>query len=242
LIRQLSTRKAERFRRWRVGLVKRIDEEIEMSVIRTLGASLAVLVAGTGMAAAADIPGYVPPPAEQIYTPAPAFSWTGPYLGVQGGYGWAQSRIADTANTIGASGWQGGAYAGYNFQFNNNVVLGLEGDVNISGHRGTNAGESIANPWNGSVRARAGYAVDRFMPYVTGGLAFGSLRANDGLTSETATKAGWTVGAGVEAAVTDNVTARLEVRHTDLGTHTFGNVGPTTYTSNDVMVGVGFKF
>jgi len=213
-----------------------------MSVIRTLGASLAVLVAGTGIAAAADIPGYVPPPVDQVYTPAPAFSWTGPYLGLQGGYGWGRSAIADSANSINANGWQGGAYAGYNFQFQNNMVLGLEGDVNVSGHRGTNAGETVANPWNGSVRARAGYAVGRFMPYVNGGLAFGSLRANDGATNETATKAGWTVGAGVEAAVTENVTARLELRHTDLGTHTFANVGPTTYKSTDLMVGVGFKF
>lgn len=215
-----------------------------MFVIRTLAASAAALIATAGIAAAADLGGYVPPPEAPIYTPTPAFSWTGPYLGLQGGYGWGSSTLDDTpSNTLSVNGWQGGAYGGYNFQFQNNLVLGLEGDVHLSGKSGSNAGETVSNPWNGSVRARVGYAVDRFMVYGTGGLAFGQIKATDGVNTESATKAGWTAGLGVETAITQNVTAKLEYRHTNLGSASFGApFGNTSYTSNDVMVGVGFRF
>ena len=79
-----------------------------MSRIHIAGASVLALVAGAGVAAAADIPNYEAPPAA-AYSPAPAWSWTGPYVGLQGGYGWG-------AGTVTNNGWLGGAYAGYNFQ------------------------------------------------------------------------------------------------------------------------------
>lgn len=208
--------------------------------IRTLGTTAAAVIASAGMAAAADLGNYVPPPEAPIYSPVSAFSWTGPYVGLQGGYGWGKGTIDDNAVTT--KGWQGGAYGGYNFQFQNNVVLGIEGDVNMSGEKGTNAGETVSNPWNGSVRARVGYAADRFLVYGTGGVAFGSIKATDGSVTEETTKAGWSAGLGVETAVTDNVTARLEYRHTNLGTADLPTLGPTKYTSNDIMVGVGFRF
>jgi outer membrane immunogenic protein len=218
--------------------VKRIDEENEMLRIRTLGASLGAsllaTVAGVGVAAAADIPGYVPPPAE-TYNPAPAWSWTGPYVGLQGGYGWGGS-------TIGNSGWLGGAYMGYNFQTATNWVVGIEGDASATGKSGTAATITVSNPWNATVRGRVGYAFDRFMVYGTGGVAFGGVNSNQSSNSESATKAGWTVGAGVEALLTQNITGRLEFRHTNLGTATFPTNNPVAYNSNDIMVGVGFKF
>ena len=206
--------------------------------IRTLGAmgtSLIALVAGTGLAAAADFPNYEPPPAA-VYNPAPAFTWTGPYVGLQGGYGWG-------GGTIGTSGWIGGAYAGYNFQTGTNLVLGIEGDISATGKSGSSGGQTITNPWDGTIRARVGYAVDRFMIYGTGGAAFGKISSNDGSAPvESVSKVGWTAGVGVEAAVTDNVTARVEFRHTNLGTATFATDPAVTYTSNDVLVGIGFKF
>ncbi len=215
--------------------------------IRTLGAiggSLIALVAGTGLATAADIYQSPPPAATpDYYTPAPAFSWTGAYLGLQGGYGWGSSLTQLPAdNTVKTSGWQGGAYGGFNWQTPGALVVGVEADINASGEKGTNAGTTISNPWNGSVRGRLGVAADRFLIYGTGDVAFGKIQATDGITTESANKAGWTAGLGVEAAVTDNVTARLEFRHTNLGNVNLPTFGPTNYKSNDVMVGVGFKF
>ena len=215
--------------------------------IRTLGAigaGLFAIVAGAGIATAADIYQSPPPAAgPDFYTPAPAFSWTGAYLGLQGGYGWGSSDNELPAdNTVKTNGWQGGVYGGYNWQTPGALVLGIEADVNASGEKGTNAGTTISNPWNGSVRGRLGVAADRFLIYGTGGVAFGNVKATDGITTESATRTGWTAGVGVEAAVTDNVTARLEYRHTNLGSATLPTFGPTSYRSNDVMLGVGFKF
>ncbi len=186
-----------------------------------LGASLLTVVAGAGVALAADLPNYEPPPAA-AYSPAPAWSWTGPYAGLTGGYAWGTAAPGTSS-----SGWVGGAYLGYNLQTNQNLVVGVEGDVTAT--------SKASNPWNGTFRGRLGYAWDRFMLYGTAGVAVGGV--HDTGTPSSATKVGWTAGAGLEAAITDNVTGRIEYRHTDLGTH-----AGSSYTSNDVLVGVGFKF
>ncbi|HVY19554.1 MAG TPA: outer membrane beta-barrel protein [Bauldia sp.] len=197
--------------------------------IRTLLATAAVgtlaTAAGAGIAAAADLPNYVPPPAA-AYTPAPAYSWTGPYAGLVGGYAWGTTP-----------GWEGGGFLGYNLQTNQNLVVGLEGDVTFANRDGLSNGLAVHNNWNGTLRGRIGYAMDRFMVYGTGGLAVGGLSSSS--TSESATKVGWTAGAGIEAALTDKVTGRVEYRHTDLGAFPTGG---SNVVSDAVMVGVGFKF
>ena len=206
--------------------------------IRTLGASALMLAVGSLAANAADAPGapvYEAPPPAVTYNPTPAFSWNGPYVGLTAGYGWG-------SGTGSPKGWLGGAYAGYNFQTNSNLVLGVEGDFTFTGKSGTSAGSTISNPWNGTLRARAGFAWDRFMVYGTGGVAFGQVKSVTGGTTETANKVGWTAGIGVEAAITQNVVGRVELRHTNLGTANFTSPGPVSSSSNDVMVGIGFKF
>ena len=189
-----------------------------MVSIRTIGVSALALVGSAGIALAADLPNDQAPPASQVYNPAPAFDWTGPYVGLTGGYGWGTS-----------DGWLGGAYAGYNFQVNPNWVVGLEGDVTATG--------KSSNGWDSTLRGRVGYAYDRFLLYGTGGVAFGDIKHAGASTTRT----GWTIGAGVEAALTSNMTGRLEYRHTDLGTATVGGLA-INQTSNDLMLGVGFKF
>jgi outer membrane immunogenic protein len=208
--------------------------------IQTIGASLLALVAGAGVAAAADLqPTYTPPPTA-AYSPAPAWSWTGPYLGLQGGYAWGGSSVTN-------NGWTGGPYAGYNFQTSNNIVIGIEGDLSLTNKSGTGTGAftgiTAGNRWNSTVRGRLGYAFDRFMVYGTGGLAVGGVSAKTTTTSESATKVGWVAGAGIEAALTDTITGRVEFRHTALGSETFPGAGSTlSYNSNDILVGIGMKF
>jgi outer membrane immunogenic protein len=121
-------------------------------------------------------------------------------------------------------------------------VVGVEGDINASGKSGTSATTTVSNTWNGSVRGRVGVAVDRFLVYGTGGVAFGNVKVASGAGSEAATKVGWTAGLGAQAAVMENVFLRGEFRHTNLGTTAFPLNGSTTYYSNDVTVGVGFGF
>jgi outer membrane immunogenic protein len=214
------------------GVAASVNEERIMR-IRTMGAGVIALTVSAGAALAADLPRYQPPPAAPVYTPTSAFNWTGPYVGLTGGYSWGSGN---------GNGWLGGAYLGYNFQLDPNWVAGIEGDFTFNGKTNTSGPNTFSNPWNSTVRGRIGYAYDRFLFYGTGGVAFGSQKVTGANNAET-TKVGWTAGLGAEAALTNNVTARVEWRYTDLGSTTYSN-GPVTVggTSNDLMLGVGVKF
>jgi len=222
-----------------------------------------VAIVGTTGAHAADAIVYEEPVA--VVAPAPVFSWTGGYLGGQVGYGWGKSRFSDdfTAN-LKPDGFLGGLYAGYNFDMGNNFVLGVDGDVtynNLKDSYSVLAPDGLTDSiesklrWSGAVRARAGLAMDRFMPYIAGGVAFGSVKntlsVSDGINevsaSQSKTHTGWTAGAGVDYAATDNVIVRLEYRYTDYGHKDYdfdlgaGSVREK-FKTNEVRLGVAYKF
>lgn len=177
-----------------------------------------------------------------------AYDWTGPYIGLQGGYGWDETDVNGNGDcgcvgrppplaidsdpveppgndgSIGLEGFVGGVHAGYNWQ-PDSFVLGIEGDIEYSdmdGDTDTPFGtikEDI--DWIGSLRLRAGFAMDRALIYATGGLAVGEvdMRISDvdfGSNDATDTAWGWTIGAGIEYAITDDLSASLEYRYTDL--------------------------
>ncbi len=109
---------------------------------------------------------------------APYYNWTGLYVGINGGGAWGNSRW-DSTGSFDASGGMIGGTVGYNWQFGTWVV-GLEGDIdwaNIKGttNRGCVGGCSSENTWLGTARGRLGYSFDRWMPYITGGAAFGDV-------------------------------------------------------------------
>jgi outer membrane immunogenic protein len=177
---------------------------MEVKMRRVVFAFIA-FAATTAVAAAADLgrrQPYYPAPAP-VY--APLFSWTGFYIGVNGGGGFGSSNWDSTGSRDVSGGVIGGT-AGYNFQFGQ-VVAGIEGDVDWSGINGTTNnlcpfGCKTSNNWLATVRGRLGYAADRFMPFVTGGGAFGDIRASSpGLPDTSSDKAGWTIGAGLETAL-----------------------------------------
>jgi outer membrane immunogenic protein len=178
-------------------------------------------------AQAADLslaPLYKAPPSE--YTQA--YNWTGFYLGLNGGGGWGDSHWQGIGRADLSGGLVGGT-AGYNWQFGQ-AVLGLEGDIDWSHLSGTNNSAlcpggscTTSDSWLSTVRGRVGYAFDRFLPYVTGGLATGDIRAAaPGLPGGTGTNAGWTVGGGVEVALPGNWSAKAEYLHVDLGAFNCG--------------------
>ncbi len=210
-----------------------------MSRFGVMGASLVALIAATGVASAADL--YNPPPAApapaMTYNSQPGFSWNGPYMGLIGGYGWGSSKV---------DGWTGGAYAGYNFQVAPSWVVGVEGDVTASGMEGSSGGYTVKNPWDSTLRMRAGYSMGNFLFYGTGGLALGEIKGTDAFgATESDTKVGWTAGAGIEAALANNMTARVEYRHIDLGSSTMSTLAGSPslgVTSDEALVGVGMKF
>ncbi|MGP0057919.1 MAG: outer membrane protein [Beijerinckiaceae bacterium] len=216
-------------------------------MFRKLLLSTVALVAVSSAAFAADLPSRSAPP---VYIPPPpVFSWTGVYIGGQVGYQWGTTTTA-YSNAAGAyvsepsvkpNGVVGGAHIGYNLQFSQ-IVVGLEGDVDGSSYKGSGTDTLgvvsgvTRTPVEGSLRGRVGVAWDRALIYGTGGAAFGDLHTS--LTSVTGTdtfndgRVGWTVGGGIEYAVTNNWSVRAEYRYTD-----FGKFGDLATNSSAVFVG-----
>lgn len=207
---------------------------------RILAASLIALAGSAGAAAAADLGTYSPTPTPPAYTPSTGFTWSGPYVGGMLGYGWGSSKNGGT--TADANGVTGGAYAGYNFAISS-FLLGIEGDITASGMEGKNGALTVSNPWDGTLRARAGFSMDRLLFYGTGGLAFGDVKVKNGAASDSNVETGWTAGVGAEAAITNNIVGRVEYRYTDLGSDTFSTAaGKVGFTSNQIFAGLGLKF
>ena len=98
---------------------------------------------------------------------------------------------------------------------------------------------------NGSLRARAGIALDRFLVYGTGGAALTDLELSGGGVCDDQTLWGWTAGAGVESMLTDNITARVEYRYTDYEDKTFTLAAApvnSDLTTHTIRGGIGLKF
>lgn len=225
-------------------------------LIRT-GIAAAALMAMPLAAQAADLPQpYAPSYKAPAYVaPAPVFSWSGFYLGINGGYMWGSSDWSGGAGSfsVDPKGWLVGGTAGYNLQ-TGNWVWGIEGDIDYANLKGTNTdvcgGCTIKDTWLGTVRGRIGYAGwSGWMPYFTGGGAFGNVYVSTPGGSVSRTKSGYTVGAGVEYAFLSNWSAKLEYLYVDLGTATCNYAtcaipsdASVDFTANIVRVGLNYRF
>jgi len=213
---------------------------------RILLASVGLLALGVASALAADIQRAMPAKAP-VYV-APIYNWTGFYVGINGGGGWGHSDFS--APFTGSSNMSGGLVGGtfgYNWQMNQ-VVLGLETDIDWSNIRGSSAcgfGFSCEtkNTWLGTFRGRLGYAADRFMPYVTGGLAYGGVKTSvAGFGDSSTSKAGWTLGGGVEFAIAGPWTAKVEYLYVDLGRTSSVLGSDASFRTNIVRAGLNYRF
>ncbi|WP_273720104.1 MULTISPECIES: outer membrane protein [unclassified Bartonella] len=123
---------------------------------------------------------------------------------------------------------------------------------------------TMKEKWSGATRVRIGFATDRIMPYIAGGVAYTQMQgisaievkkdANAGndankviasgtVHDETKTLVGYTLGAGVDFAMTDNVLLRAEYRYSDYGKKKyFKDTAELQYRTNDFRVGVAYKF
>jgi outer membrane immunogenic protein len=221
--------------------------------------SIAAAFAVAGVAAtatAADLSRRPPPPPPtRAPLVAPSYNWTGFYAGINGGYGWGNSKWDGLPATSNVNGGMFGGQLGYNWQFGQ-FVYGVEGDGDWTDLRGTarvaNCGVGFCrtrNDFLATARGRIGFAADRWLPYVTGGLAVGNIRATvPGAAGIDETNAGWTVGGGLEFALAGNWTAKAEYLHVDLGNAgcstpcglpAGNNVGLTT---NVVRGGINYRF
>jgi outer membrane immunogenic protein len=207
-----------------------------------LAICVGVLLASATHAFAADMPA-------KVYTKAPVvpiFSWTGFYVGGQIGYIWGSSNAsaADTlaiVNTYGRMpkpvGVFGGVHSGYNVQLTNQVVVGVEGNIDGLGVEGLKdtigilpfSQLRVTTDWAINVVARFGYAINHWLPYVFAGPtwvhdrergfnpfigAFGLDNWHNGVTA----------GAGIEYAFTRNWSARAQYRYINIDRQQYNRV------------------
>ena len=200
-----------------------------------LVAAASIAVVWTSSVEAADL-GYGQP--YTVYQPLNMYSWAGPYLG--GNIGWDWGSVDN--NPTKPSGFVGGAQAGYNWQ-NGPWVFGLEGDIQGSGASDTFAPWKFSNPWFGTIRGRAGYALNNILFYGTGGLAFGELSGQTFGLSESHTNAGWTLGVGAEVGLSRNWSAKVEYLYVDLNDSNFVITGNQNgYRFGLLRAGVNYHF
>ena len=208
---------------------------------RLVVGAVTLTAAGLGAApvAAADLP-YAPRAAYTVNQPLNPFSWAGPYLGGNLGYEWGSV----SNNPTKPSGFQGGVQAGYNWQPGGGPwVFGIEGDIQATGADDTFAPWKFSNPWFGTVRGRAGYALNNILFFGTGGLAFGELRGETFGLAESHTTAGWTLGFGSEVGLDSHWSAKIEYLYIDLSESRFGITGMSNgYRSSVVRAGINYHF
>lgn len=188
-------------------------------------------IVGASAVQAADLPP-PPPPVDDLR--GASYDWTGLYVGAWVGSACIDGTLTDNSGTPGGTfemsgcGGKGGVLAGYNHQFEN-FVLGIEGDWGMSGRVATNeeAGVDFAFAMDNiaTLRGKFGFAFDDTLLYVTGGGAYVTGDV-DGIISAVPDHIngdhwGWTVGGGVEHALTDNFRLRLDYLYTQLGSKNY---------------------
>jgi len=182
-------------------------------------------------------------------------NWAGAYVGVFAGYGWGtydDNGPAGPDNGLG--GGLVGLTAGYNFAVTDGIVAGVVADVAWSdisyGYDFPGVEFDFRADWVGSLRGKLGFDGGLFLPYLTAGLAVAGTSAfyDDGffLVDESQTHVGWTVGAGLEVAVADNLSIDMLYRYSDYGDVTYGGVTAPPYdasfTTHQITAGLNWRF
>jgi outer membrane immunogenic protein len=236
---------------------------------RMLLASAVALTAG-GQALAADLPPPMAPPprAPAAYIPmAPAYNWSGFYIGGNLGAGFSKNSYSDSiGSTFNSSNsntsFLGGGQVGVNYEFYNGVVVGAEAMFDWAPNTNntltaTNTLPSGApvtgtaqfnNRWLTTATGKLGYAWDRVMLYGKGGWAWvGQSNSNVSVTgpagtfptsiSSNSTLGGWTAGLGVEWAFAGNWSARAEYDYIGLQNQNYTVTSTSARFNNDVISG-----
>lgn len=184
--------------------------------------------------------------------PAPAVSsssWDGFYAGIFAGY--AQGTLTTTDNFVISpyeedyKGYLVGLQGGYNFTLSDNVVGGFAVDIAYNNATTEDPSYVATIGWSGSATARLGLDLGGIVPYALGGIAVANVEVADspGVT-DSQTHVGYTVGAGLEVALTDAVSANLEYRYTGFGTQIYEltNVTTADLADHSVRAGVNYHF
>lgn len=159
-------------------------------------------------------------------------------MGAHLGYG------LGSANSANISGFTLGGQAGMNVHVGP-VVLGAEADVTYSGIDYRGFTDKFQQKWLMSGRGRVGYAFDRFMPFVTAGVAYTSTEMKVPAGKSEQGHYGYVIGVGSEAMLTDRVSARVELLHYHFGAQTYtlpALTRTTGVTTNTIRFGLNYRF
>lgn len=216
-----------------------------MSFRNALLASAASFALLSGAAQAADL--LVSAAPEQAVASS---NWDGFYAGMFAGY--AAGDLTTTDNELDVSpytaeydGYLVGIQAGYNFHLTDLVVGGYSVDIAYNSASSVNDSYDIDLAWSGSVTSRLGLDLGGIVPYVLGGISVASIEIADyPAVTDTQTHIGYTVGAGVEVALADAISANVEYRYTDFGTqiNELTNVTTANFADHSVRAGVNYHF
>jgi opacity protein-like surface antigen len=178
--------------------------------------------------------------------------WSGFYVGVHGGYGAgvlnlsAPGFIDPDDEDEDVDGFFGGIQLGYNYQADA-LLFGIQTDLSLSGiaSEEDGGGENDTIDWFGSTTGRVGFVADSFVPYLKGGIAYAGGTGWADVESDSQTHIGWTVGAGLEVAVADNISVFAEYDYYDFGEATYDFTpfdADVTATLHAVKVGLNVGF
>jgi len=190
-----------------------------------------------------------------------SFNWSGAYIGAFAGYSWVDLEYFEPdfpgfERNPDIDGFTGGAFLGYNHRFDR-ILLGIEADAGLGDldegpdTTALNNYSAFDIDWNGHVRARIGFVSGPTLLYVAGGLALAKVTVDDtdpNWGEDNATHVGWTVGAGIEHAMTRNLRARVEYLYDDYGSKDYSITGLNTYRFNvdlnasTIRVGLAYQF
>jgi outer membrane immunogenic protein len=199
-------------------------------------ATTAALAVSANAAAAADV--YRNPYAPNYTTATTTYSWTGAYLGGTFGYQWGELSNSGAE----PHGVTGGFEGGYNWQYGM-FVVGGETDLQLSNASDTFADYKFSNPWFGTVRGRAGFAMNNILFYGTLGLAYGQGHVDLGIIGEDNMHFGWTTGLGLEVGLTQNWSVKAEYLYIDLSNDNYGLIGTNLgLTSSVGRFGLNYRF
>jgi outer membrane immunogenic protein len=172
-------------------------------------------------------------------------SW---YVGAHLGGGWASVSADGTSQSLNSSGGLGGLQIGANYQVQR-MVYGIEGDVSYASVIGDVTGPvggttGVRHRWFATLAGRLGFAQDRTLAYFKAGLAATSytwsVSALGGALSGSSSndRWGWVLGAGVEQALSNGVSARVEYNYLNFGnrSETVTTAGGLVLTATDVRM------
>ena len=176
---------------------------------------------------------------------APIFTWTGFYVGINAGYAFGTSDWDPAPGSFNTNGALVGGTLGYNLQ-TGSYVWGIEGDLAWSGIKGDSTGVETKVPYFATVRGRIGYAMDRFMPYLTGGGAIAQIKMDTGAGTDKETRVGWTIGGGLEWAFLSSWSAKIEYLYADLGEASCGIAAcagtDVSFKTSIIRGGLNYRF